>query len=283
MRNHLILLTLFFAQLALGQDKRNLLEEYPFQVVYAENAELDNGLTTVSKYDYIKKDSQIRLDSGFLILMHHSEKLFEFSGDTLVSIESVLLGMSQYLKESSIDRPDIYYFSKYRPKKFTNYISCCNPDYFSFYGFNVCPQPIQIGTNQSILLHWESGDQRDGGEYLLIIRNIYDDILQREKLVEPFFLLDPGKFGIQDKRLLIVQVEDVDDSDKSSGLLGIQLEGYTHFFPDWRQNRSIDNLQAWYFLTIRGDYRLAREYLARLNIRSTHSFYRNLAVTWADQ
>ena len=283
MRNHLILLTLFFAQLALGQDKRNLLEDYPFQVVYAENAKLDNGFTIVGKYDYIKKDSQIQLDSGFLILMHHSEKLFEFSGDTLVSIESVLRGMPEYLKGIPGERPNIFYFSKYQNTYNGNGGSTqCVGNTYLFDG--IYNGSTRINVNQPLTLHWTSLNENEIHDYTIFIRNIYDVLLDSIVLSEPKFDVNPSKY-FPTPSLLVVQVISNTNPGDFTEIIGIYVdENGWAYIPVWDElKQPIDYLQAWYHTTTRGDFMKAREYLDQLNVNANHPFYRNLFEIWADR
>lgn len=282
MRIHAILLFLVISQIGYSQEKKNSFEEYPFQVVFAENATLNDGHTLIGRYDYIKKDTQIQLDSGFLILMHHSEKLFEVSGDSIIDVSELLKEMPDYLKLNQIERPEISFFSKFRNKNSTGASYRCVGYFYTFYGFE--NSVIRINSNQLLQLHWNNAQESDVHDYTITIRNITDSLLDLQVVKEATFLLDPTKYEPRPE-LLIVQVANNIKKDRLSEPVGIWLEDTkTVYIPKWDQlSRPIDQLQAWYYLTSRDNYFQAREYLDRLNVKSNHPFYQNLIEIWTKQ
>lgn len=282
MRNHLVLLTLFLTQITFGQDSKNSFTEYPFQVVYAEKARLSNGYTIVGRYDYIKRDAKIQVDSGFLILMHHSEKLFEFSGDTVVSIDALVESMPEFVDSEVADRPDISYFNRYVPIQLNGMGVVCvlRLNDYDFLGDFTTINPKQLVT-----LTWKSESEKlEYKSFKILFRNILDEIVLQDTVLSNFYQAKLGTIGAGLTDLLIFEAIGIDDDNRTTGQVGIKFQDVSCYFPDFtKTNSSIQILQLWYHMVSRGNYNYSKRYLDQLNVPSNHPFYRNLAEIWSKQ
>jgi hypothetical protein len=283
----LAILLFFFSTVGFAQRAKRTTVDYPFQVVYAEKAKLADGNTILDRFDYVKGDAEIKLDSGFLILMHHSGQLFEFRGDTLISVSNLSSEMPDYQKATSEMRPDILIFSE--DQNFQGSVggaTRCYGGYYYFIGFS---HPImKINENQPIWLHWKSDwyhwtleDKNEMLDYTVTVRNIYDELLDKQVIKEAKFFLDPTKYTPRPE-LLVVQVVNNKNEDQFSETIGIYPERNTSvYIPNWeRLSTPIDYLNAWYFLTVRDDYLHARDHLNQAVKLSDHHFYKKLAELW---
>ena len=212
---------------------------FPFESLYAESSYKSSGVL-VEGWENFDWEDTIVLDSGYILLAHYTGRLIEIEGDTTVSIK-YLSGLIQ------LDRPVQKVSLKYlletsgeAPWREGQYIQ--HPGFIEF----IFPleQITEMNIKEPICLIWTSDNPKfQEIEYNIKIKNMFDEILLKDKVYGNVFQLELKRLGRHlEESLFIIELEETSNPDHNA-TIGIKLSKTKESLNPCLMNSPIDQLQ----------------------------------------
>ena len=198
-------------------------DEYPFQVLYAEGVRSEINDSRIIRFDYLKDSDKLTVKNGHLILVHHSGKFAEFDGNTNVNVDSLNSEYQKFITpviDRREDRPDLGMLVDW----FRGVSTYCNMDYLDLVGSYVMYQ-----SEPQICLQWFA-DTRFGLDFTVEARNIYDQVVFTERVEGESISIDlSDKMEMLEEDLVIIKVINSTNEELTSKVIGIHFndKGYS--------------------------------------------------------
>jgi len=199
----------------------------PFQVIHSDGVYNLRVRTDLSRFQLLSLADTLQLaDSSYLLLAHHSGLFLEFEGDTVLNVSQLAEHVAHQLnilpnvkKTRAIIR---LLFSDTRNRNYpTGAVLRCVSYPIEF----ILPisTTSDISANKpEICLSWETRDGNQHKEFVVQIKNIFDELIGEYEVGLSETSLDLSKYSI-DNRLLIVNVSDRNDSTFRSPDIGVKI------------------------------------------------------------
>jgi hypothetical protein len=255
-------------------------KKYPFEVLYAESCRTTKG-GTLSGWSELHREDTIELLNGYLLLAHFSGEIFEFEGDTTLSIASLQQPMdtvgykeifnSRFLVDSSanIDLSQYPIFSH---------------NYNSIYYSTPLPFPIVLDPNESVCLVWVNNrPDFQSIRYRLRVTNVYSEAVLERMIDGTSAHLDFGKLKEEtspDQDLFIVELSEFSDPNRKAADLGFRLKKGAPPVNTCVEDAPIEHLRRAVFLERKGQEETSLfEYIAAAEL-SERSVYKLLLANF---
>lgn len=208
----------------------------PAKVLYAEQVYASSG-SLLQQFDLLKSDEMLTIRNGFLLLQHFSGKVFEYSGDTTLSVSDAI----NFTDEDELLRPyDLeFLFNDKRHDSYYRNPGVITDDFSTHQFLYPYERKSETRTNQDICLWWKPLPGQAGNEVTITIRDIFDDVLHTfetdERRLEVPIPANPVK------NLLIVQL-----NQKEGGYheVGLMITNDASIITPCNAEKSIDLLQV---------------------------------------
>ncbi|MCR9248966.1 MAG: hypothetical protein NXI20_01025 [bacterium] len=194
--------------------------EYPFQVVFAENAKSSitfNELDTLEKVYY---QDIIQLNQGHLILVHFTGKFLEFEGDTTVDVGLINNILIENLpKKLRWNRPNI------RDLYLDYDISYVVLDGCTDVSLVVLNTGVEnkIRSSHNCCVRWIPYSDYEIDTFLIEIKNVFDESIDEIMTTNNELAIDFSNYE-NESRLYILRVSDKLNIERTSNYFAVNIE-----------------------------------------------------------
>lgn len=253
---------------------------FPFQVLYAENAFIDEFGITVRQYSLLEKDQKIYLRGGHIIFVDYQGKFYEVEGDSITNLKNISDQLGDGENTTVSARPDLKpLFSSFN--RYFNYeTGHIHEDLYPIrFDFISNEKHIKVAENKPVNLSWSvREDEELSGYFHIQIKNIFDEVIGSIETDTSFIELNLNEIK-NESSLYLLRVSDKMNLGFSSIELAIEVNNssisYNNSFSDNPQS-AVEALQIAYGYEKMGNKKYAGIYYKMSADLSERQIYKTL-------
>jgi hypothetical protein len=259
--------------------KDRALDRLPFQVLYNSSASTGKYRIPMNQDQLLSLEDSIHIENGGYVLMaHYTGFLFEFYGDTIISVRQLNEHLSNEINLTLSKKGLRANFTKLfeRTRLSQGAVSGSGRSSIQLI---LQSRSLKISKNSPVIsLSWiDHQHPKAIRKYRVIIKSIFDETVDILYTDQRCVTIDFSRYT-NDPPLFLIRIEDVKDPNLTSSEIGISVGSQSHYFPQtWDPNTAVQALEiAFYFEN-------TYQYGGSKYLKNEAAFYYNLADKLSDQ
>ncbi|MEL6558866.1 MAG: hypothetical protein AAFQ94_11830 [Bacteroidota bacterium] len=260
---------------------------FHYEVIDAENTILPSTGQPIKRGMKLTDADQIKVKSGYLLLVNSMYQFFEFEGDTSLTMQA-LTNQVNYRKDQNgfaisklLGTED--FSIDYKPT------SRCDKGkrdiVFGFIHESEYNKIVEIPAE--ICLFWQHTDQNDEARSFIVqVSNMFGDLLMEEKISENFLMLDLSEYETP-RNIFLVQVFTVDENANKDSCasedIGLKVTSQpANYFPNrCGELTAAKALEIAFHLEYNGRMKWAEKYYKKASSLSERAIYQTIFEKFA--